>query len=83
MNTNSPERNVADKVVKAIPLVLVGVPLTALIGIGSVLMLIGSGMTAGSGGGGGLVICVLGAILILLFWAIGIWWVFKKDKPSN
>jgi hypothetical protein len=83
MQSAPPKRNVADKVVKAIPLVLVGVPLSALIGVGSVLMLIGSGMTAGSGGGGGLVIGILGIILFLLFWVCGIWWVFKKYEPTK
>ena len=83
MKTAPSKRNVADKVVKAIPLLLVGVPLSALIGVGSVLMMIGSGMTAGSGGGGGLVIGILGVVLFLLFWVCGIWWVFKKDEPTK
>jgi hypothetical protein len=83
MKSDPPKRNVADKVVKAIPLVLVGVPLSALIGVGSVLLMIGSGMTAGSGGGGGLVVCISGVILFLLFWVCGIWWVFKKDEPTK
>jgi hypothetical protein len=73
-------RKAGDIIVKALPLLIVGIPLTAIIGIGAVLMLIGSGMTAGAGGGGGLLIAILGLGLISIYWFFGIRWILKKDK---